>query len=82
MATKEEIDQNEQFLVLSPCFHLKEFSVLLPRRFQSRLLQICCMCERVMPVHEKVVQVNDCEQCRFSSYCPPAQSDHNLHMLT
>ena len=46
---------NEQFLLLSPCFQLysiivlssKGFSVLLPRRFQSRLLQICCMLERV-----------------------------------
>ena len=28
-------------------FHLKGFSVLLPRYFQSRLLQICCMWERV-----------------------------------
>ena len=28
-------------------FHSNGFSVLLPRRFRSRLLQICCMRERV-----------------------------------
>ena len=56
MATKEEIAQNEQFPILSPClqlfsncsFILRDIFVLLPRRFQSRLLQMFCMWERVI----------------------------------
>ena len=52
MVTKGEIPRLEQFLLLLPCFqllffHLKGVYVLLPRRFQSRLLQIFYMWERV-----------------------------------
>ena len=55
---KEEFAQNNQFFLLSTCFQLyikllffqlKGFFVLFPRRFQSRLLQICCMWEMVNP---------------------------------
>ena len=54
MATKAEIAQNEQFLLLSPCFQL--CSIIVPSFkgvsnfvricFQNRLLHICCMRER------------------------------------
>ena len=52
---KKKSHKKEKFLLLLPCFqlystlffHLNEFSVLLSRCFQSRVLQICRMWERV-----------------------------------
>ena len=48
IVTKGEIAHNEQFLLLPQYFqlcslHMKTFSMFLPRCFQSRLLQICCL---------------------------------------
>ena len=54
IVTKVDIAQNEQFILLLQCFQL--FSVIIPTfielfrdisSFQSQLLQICCMFERV-----------------------------------
>ena len=55
MATKEEIAKNKQFLLLSPYVQLYSMIVLSFKgsfqfvwvSFQSCLLQICCMWERV-----------------------------------
>ena len=51
---KEEISQNEQFLLLPQCFQCEIFFTFLYLGFQflylgfqSRLLQICCMWERI-----------------------------------
>ena len=52
---KGEIAHDEQFLILPQCFQLyfilnvrlQRFLMSLPRYFQSCLLQMCCMWERV-----------------------------------
>ena len=56
IAAKEEIAHDEQFLLLQQCFQLLvigypfnylEIFHFLTKYVQSRLLQICCMWERV-----------------------------------
>ena len=55
IVTKEEIVQNEQFLLFPQCFPLlviagyhRSFSIFLTKYVQSLLLQNCRMRERVM----------------------------------
>ena len=57
MARKEEIAQNEQFHLFSPCSQLYSIIVFSFKRdvpcfcldvFQSRLLQMCCMWENII----------------------------------
>ena len=49
IVAKGEISHDEQFPVLPQCLnsHLWRYFTCLPNCFQSRLLQICCICERV-----------------------------------
>ena len=49
MATKEEIAQNEQFLLLSPCFQVYSIIVLSFKGISVLLLQNCHMWARVKP---------------------------------
>ena len=83
MSTKAEIAQIDQFLLLSPCYQLYSIIVLsfegsfkkeIRVCFQSCLLQICCMRERVYDLLAVVMSKQSCWlflQCYTPAHVQP-----------